>query len=95
MRMPSPDVSGGTTWLPSGEMIAVMQPPVSALRSRSSGEMRAICSSVSQPVALTTKQPDSSAWWRIVTSICSAKIGPTSDPGNCATWISSCWVISA
>ncbi len=50
IRMPSPEVSGGTTWLPSGETIAVMQPPVSALRSFSSGEMRAICSSVSQPV---------------------------------------------
>ena len=50
-------------------MIAVMQPPRSALRSFSSGEILAICSSVSQPVALTTKQPLSSAWWRIVTSI--------------------------
>ena len=55
--MPSPCVSGGTTWAPSGETIAVMQPPRSALRIFSSGEIFAICSSVSQPVALTTKQP--------------------------------------
>ena len=68
-KTPSPRVSGGTMWLPSGETIAVMQPPLMARRSFSSGEIRAICSSVSQPVALTTKQPDSSAWWRIVTSI--------------------------
>jgi hypothetical protein len=61
MRMPSPSVSGGTTWLPSGETIAVMQPPLSGPRSFSSGAMRAICSGVSQPVALITKHPDSSA----------------------------------
>jgi hypothetical protein len=93
--MPSPCVSGGTIWLPSGETIAVMQPPRMPRRSFSSGEIRAICSSLSQPVALTTKQPLSSAWWRSVTSICSAKIGPTNEPGNCAAWISSCCAISA
>ena len=80
--MPSPCVRGGTTWAPSGDTIAVMQPPRSALRSFSSGEILAICASVRQPVALTTKQPDSNAWCRIVTSIWSAKIGPTSEPGN-------------
>jgi hypothetical protein len=59
------------------------------------GHDRRICASCSQPVALTTKQPASSAWWRMVTPICSAKIGPTSEPGNCAQWICSCWAISA
>lgn len=31
----------------------------------------------------------SRAWWRIVTSIWSAKIWPTREPGNWAAWISS------
>ena len=50
---------------------------------------------IEAPVEFTTKQPDSNAWWRMVTSIWSAKIGPTSEPGNCATWISSCCAINA
>ena len=62
MRMPSPEVSGGASNWPSGETIAVKQPPVSAFLSFSSGEIFSRCSSVSQPVALTTKHPDSSAW---------------------------------
>ena len=37
MRMPSPSVSGGTRWLPSGETIAVKQPPRSALCKASFG----------------------------------------------------------
>ena len=32
-RMPSPCVSGGTTWVPSRETIAVMQPPCNPRRS--------------------------------------------------------------
>ena len=42
-----------------------------------------------------TKQALSAAWWRMAASICSAKIGPTMEPGNCETWISSCCAISA
>jgi hypothetical protein len=42
-----------------------MQPPCSARRRFSSGEIFAIWSSFSHPVALTPKQPLSSAWWRI------------------------------
>ncbi len=86
---PSPSRSGGARWTPSGDTMAVQQPPRSALRMRSSGVMASIWASSSQPVALTTKQPASSAWWRIVTSIWSAKICPTIEPGNCAAWISS------
>ena len=37
--------------------MAVMQPPRRPRRGPSSGEIWAICASVSQPVALTTKQP--------------------------------------
>ena len=81
---------------PSGETIAVMQPPLQPPCSRPVVPATSrTCSCVSQPVAFTTKQPDSSAWWRMVTSIWSAKIGPTSEPGNIAQWISSCWAISA
>lgn len=93
--MPSPSRSGGARCTPSGETIAVLQPPRSAGCRAGSRVIASICASVSQPVALTTKQPDSSAWWRIVTSICSANTGPTSEPGNCAQWISSCCAISA
>ena len=73
MTMPSPSVSGGARSVPSGETMAVKQPPRSALLELGvAGDLRT-CASVSQPVALTTKQPDSSAWWRIVTSICSRR----------------------
>ena len=95
MTMPSPSVSGSARYLPSGDTMAVWQPPRSAPCRPGSVVTDWICASVSQPVALITKQPDSSAWWRMVTAICSPKIGPTSEPGNCAQWISSCCAISA
>ena len=60
-RIPSPSVSGGARWRPSGEMIAVIDPPRSARCRPSLGVIEAICSSLSQPVALTTKHPLSSA----------------------------------
>ena len=68
---------------------ALKQPPRSAFRIAGSGAISATWASLSQPVEFTTKQPASSAWWRIVTSIWSAKICPTIDPGKCAQWISS------
>ena len=86
---PSPSRSGAARWTPSGDTMAVQQPPRSAPRMRSSGVMASIWASPSHPVALTTKQPASRAWWRIVTSIWSAKICPTIEPGNWAAWISS------
>ena len=66
---PSPSRSGAAKCTPSGETMAVLQPPRSAFCRPASGVIAVICASVSQPVALMTKQPASSAWWRIVTSI--------------------------
>lgn len=59
--MPSPSVSIGARCTPSGEMIAEHEPPRSARRNPSSGLISAACASLSQPVALMTKQPASSA----------------------------------
>jgi len=59
--MPSPLRIGSPNNTPSGETIAVQQPPRSAFCTFTSGVMEAIWASVSQPVALITKQPDSSA----------------------------------
>ncbi len=61
IRMPSPSRKGATRFWPSGEMMAVWQPPVRAFCKAGSGVTDLICASVSQPVALTTKQPDSAA----------------------------------
>ena len=49
------------TVVPYYPYFCFVQPPRSALRSFSSGEIFAICASLSHPVALTTKQPLSSA----------------------------------
>ncbi len=61
-KIPSPSRKGATRFTPSGEIIALWQPPEIAFRSAGSGVTALIWSSVSQPVALTTKQPDSAAW---------------------------------
>ncbi len=61
INTPSPSRNAGTTCAPSGEMIAVWHPPRSAFCMAGSGVIEAICASVNQPVAFTTKQPDSSA----------------------------------
>ncbi len=95
MSMPSPVRSGGTRLVPSGETMQLWQPPERAFCSAGSGVMALICASVSQPVAFTTKQPDSAAWWRIAASIWSAKTGPTIEPGKWLQWISSNCAISA
>lgn len=60
-KIPSPSRSGATRFVPSGEMIALWQPPEIAFCIAGSGAMDLICDSLSQPVALTTKQPDSAA----------------------------------
>ncbi len=95
MHRPSPSVIGSPSTLPSGDTIMVMQPPRRAFCWAGSSVIDSIWWSSSQPVALTTKQPDSAAWWRIAASIWSANTWPTMEPGNWAQWISSCWVISA
>jgi hypothetical protein len=76
-------------------MIALWLPPEMARCIAGSGVTLLICASVSQPVAFTTKQPDSAAWWRIAASIWLEKVGPTIEPGKWLQWISSCRAISA
>ena len=52
--MPSPSFKGGARCAPSGETMAVQQPPRRALCRAGSGVIDWICASVSQPVLLTT-----------------------------------------
>ncbi len=61
ITMPSPSVNGVARCFPSGETIALKHPPRSAFCNGPAGMIDAICASVSQAVALTTKHPDSSA----------------------------------
>ncbi|MCY1550829.1 hypothetical protein D9M68_871100 [compost metagenome] len=93
---PSPLRRGSPSSLPSGETMALKQPPeIGPMAQPVSAMICCCCSGSSQAVALTTKHPDSRAWWRMVTSICSAKISPTNEPGNMAAWICSPSAISA
>ncbi len=93
--MPSPSRKGAARLTPSGETMQVWQPPEMAFCIAGSGVIDLICASLSQPVALTTKQPDSAAWWRIAASIWSANTRPTMEPGKWLQWISSNCAIRA
>ncbi|MNF99919.1 hypothetical protein D3C84_828380 [compost metagenome] len=69
MITPSPSVNCASS-LPSGETMAVKQPPeMGSMAQPVSAMICACCPASSQAVALTTKQPLSRAWWRMVTSI--------------------------
>ena len=79
-----------------GATMAVKQPPeMGATLPPVSLAICDCCSGESQAVAQTTKQADSSACWRTLTSVCSVKSGPKIEPGYMAEWICSPSAMSA